>query len=63
MILRNLLRRRARTVLTTLGIAIGVAAIVGMGALNSGLAAGYQSTLTGSKADLVLTAQHIRCEL
>ena len=55
MIVKNLLRRKGRTLLTMVGIAIGVAAIVGLGALANGLAAGYDSFLTGSKADLILS--------
>lgn len=55
MILKNLLRRKGRTILTTLAISIGVAAIVGLGALGNGLAEGYDSFLTGSKADLIMS--------
>ena len=55
MIFKNLLRRKGRTILTVLGISIGVAAIVALGALANGLQAGYDSFLTGSKADLVLS--------
>ncbi len=55
MIFKNLLRRKGRTILTAIGIGIGVAAIVGLGALANGLAAGYDSFLTGSKADLILS--------
>lgn len=55
MIYKNLVRRKTRTLLTILGIAVGVAAIVAMGALADGLKAGYTSMLTGSKADLVLS--------
>ncbi len=55
MIFKNLLRRKGRTILTILGISIGVAAIVALGALANGLAAGYDSFLTGSKADLILS--------
>ena len=55
MIFKNLLRRKGRTILTALGIGVGVAAIVGLGALANGLAAGYDSFLTGSKADLILS--------
>jgi ABC-type antimicrobial peptide transport system permease subunit len=55
MILKNLLRRKARTFLTMLGISIGVAAIIGLGAMADGLDEGYASVLTGSKADLVLS--------
>ena len=55
MIFKNLLRRKGRTLLTTLAISIGVAAIVGLGALANGLAAGYDLFLTGSKADLILS--------
>lgn len=55
MILKSLLRRKGRTLLTVLGIAIGVAAIVGLGALARGLNAGYGAMMEGSKADLVLS--------
>ncbi len=55
MILKNLFRRKGRTLLTMLGVAVGVAAIVGLGALANGLSAGYDSFLTGSKADLILS--------
>jgi len=55
MMIKNLLRRKGRTLLTMLGIAIGVAAIIGLGALANGLAEGYDSFLSGSKADLILS--------
>jgi ABC-type antimicrobial peptide transport system permease subunit len=55
MILKNLLRRKMRTLLTMIGIGIGVAAIIGLGALADGLEMGYGSMLSGSKADLVLS--------
>ena len=55
MFLKNLFRRKIRTALTVLGISIGVAAILGLGAMASGLEAGYGSMLSGSKADLILS--------
>ena len=55
MIFKNLLRRKGRTFLTVLGISIGVAAIVALGALADGMQAGYDSFLTGSNADLILS--------
>jgi ABC-type antimicrobial peptide transport system permease subunit len=55
MILKNLLRRKTRTLLTMFGIAIGVAAIIGLGVMVDGLQAGYDAVLAGSKADLVLS--------
>ena len=55
MIFNNLFRRKGRTLLTVLGISIGVAAIVALGALADGIQAGYDSFLTGSKADLILS--------
>ena len=55
MFLKNLFRRKIRTLLTVLGIAIGVAAIIGLGALADGLQSGYGSMLKGTKADLVLS--------
>jgi ABC-type antimicrobial peptide transport system permease subunit len=54
-ILKNLFRRKGRTLLTLAGIAIGVAAIVGLGALAQGMRASYTAMAQGSKADLVLT--------
>jgi ABC-type antimicrobial peptide transport system permease subunit len=54
MIVRNLLRRKGRTLLTLAGIAIGVVAIITLGALADGFKAGYGSMMASSKADLVL---------
>ncbi len=55
MIFKNLFRRKGRTILTLLGISIGVAAIVALGAVAQGLRAGFASMSQGSQADLVLT--------
>ncbi|MCD4671165.1 MAG: ABC transporter permease [Anaerolineaceae bacterium] len=55
MVIRNLLRRKTRTLLTLLGISVGVAAIIGLGTMAEGLDAGYDSMLSGSNADLVLS--------
>ena len=57
MVIKNLSRRKVRTLLTMLGVSIGVAAIVALGALANGLAEGYNSIITGSKADLILGQQ------
>jgi ABC-type antimicrobial peptide transport system permease subunit len=55
MLLKNILRRKGRTFLTVLGISIGIAAIIGLGALANGFEAGYKSMLSGSNADLVVS--------
>ncbi|MFW6135592.1 MAG: ABC transporter permease [Chloroflexota bacterium] len=55
MILKNLFRRKGRTFLTLVGIAIGVAAIVALGAVARGMRAGFAAMTRGSQADLVLT--------
>jgi ABC-type lipoprotein release transport system permease subunit len=55
MILKNLFRRKGRTILTVLGISIGVAAIVALGAAAQGMRAGLTSMTRGSEADLMLT--------
>ena len=55
MIRKNLLRRKARTLLTVLGISIGVTAMILLGSLADGLDVGYTDMLTGSQADLVLS--------
>ncbi len=53
--LKNLFRRKSRTLLTVLGISIGVASIVGLGALTDQFESGYQSMLMGTKSDLILS--------
>ncbi len=55
MIFKNLYRRKARTTLTILGIAIGVAAIIALGVMASMLEDGFTSMMTGSKSDLLLS--------
>ncbi len=54
MILKNLLRRKTRTVLTLIGIAIGVASVVALGAFAEGFINTYSTVLTSSGADIVL---------
>ncbi len=54
MIFKNLFRRKGRTALTLIGIAIGVAAIIALGAMAAGLRAGYSAMAEGSEADLAL---------
>jgi ABC-type antimicrobial peptide transport system permease subunit len=54
-IFKNLFRRKGRTILTVLGISIGVAAIVALGALARGMQAGLSSMTRGSEADLVIS--------
>ncbi len=53
-ILKNITRRKTRTLLTVLGIAVGVAMIVALGAMGEGLRTGYVSMFSGSGADLVM---------
>lgn len=55
MILRNLWRRRTRTILTLIGISLGVAAIVALVAIGNGLIGGFTEMLSGSEADLVVS--------
>ena len=55
MIFKNLFRRKGRTILTVLGISIGVAAIIALGAVARGMQAGLTSMTRGSEADLVIT--------
>ncbi|MBN1815678.1 MAG: ABC transporter permease [Anaerolineae bacterium] len=55
MILKNLFRRKGRTIITLLGISIGVAAIVALGAMAGGLREGFSAMTQGSQADLVLS--------
>lgn len=55
MILKNLLRRKTRTLFTLFGIGIGVAAVVALGAMAEGIINSYGTVLTSSGADLILT--------
>jgi len=55
MVFKNLFRRKGRTLLTLVGISIGVAAIVALGAVAKGLRTGFAALTQGSQADLVLT--------
>ncbi len=59
MILKSLLRRKTRTLLTMAGVAIGVAAIVALGSLAEGLAAGYGAMGGGSGADLLVAQSDV----
>lgn len=54
MILKNLLRRKTRTFLTLLGIAIGVAAVVVLGGFAEGFINSYSTILTSSGADVIV---------
>lgn len=54
MILKNLLRRKTRTLLTLLGIAVGVAAVVSLSAFGEGFATGLDRAFASSDADLVV---------
>ena len=54
MVFRNLWRRKARSLLTMLGIAIGVAAVIALGAMAQGIAEGYAALGGGSGADLLV---------
>ncbi|HEY74645.1 MAG TPA: ABC transporter permease [Thermoflexia bacterium] len=55
MLLKNLFRRKGRTILTLAGVSIGVAAIVALGAMAEGIRTGYTEMARGSQADLVVT--------
>jgi putative ABC transport system permease protein len=55
MILKNLLGRKTRSLLTIVGIGIGIASMVALGAIADGLEAGYQAMFTGSQGDLIVT--------
>lgn len=54
MIIKSLFRRKIRTLLTALGIAIGVAAVIALGALGEGFISGYRAMGGGSGADILV---------
>ena len=55
MILKNLWRRATRSILTLLGIAIGVAAVVALGAVAKGFTANFATAVGGGDNDLLIT--------
>ena len=55
MILKNLWRRKTRTLLTVLGIAIGVAAVVSLGAIGAGIVESYGSILSNPTTDITVS--------
>ena len=57
MIFNNLLRRSVRSSLTLLGIAIGVAAVVSLGAIAEGFTANFATVVGGSNNDLLITQE------
>lgn len=54
MIFSNLYRRKARTLLTAFGIAVGVAAVIALGAMADGFVQGYAALSSGSGADVLV---------
>lgn len=54
MILKNLWRRKTRTLLTLLGVAVGVAAVVSLSAFGEGLASGFERMFGATIADLTV---------
>jgi len=55
MIFKNLWRRKTRTLLTLIGVAIGVMAVVVLGAFAEGFINSYSTVLTSSGADIIVT--------
>ncbi len=53
MTIRNLWQRRTRTVLTTLGIGVGIAAIVALNGISAGFMDTFTQMVVGSQADLM----------
>ncbi len=51
LILKNILRNKSRSILAVIGIAIGVAAVVGLGLITDNLSESTQSALTAGAAD------------
>ncbi len=55
MIFKNLWRRKTRTFLTSLGIAVGVAAVVALSAFGEGLASGFEESFASAEADITVS--------
>lgn len=59
LILKNMLRRKARSVFMVLGISIGIATIIALGAVMSGMTANVEGMLKSGKADLVVAEKGV----
>lgn len=62
MVLKNLLRRATCSLLTIAGIAVGVAAVVALGAMADGIAKNYTNAV-GLSNDSSNPSQCLRCRL
>jgi putative ABC transport system permease protein len=51
LIIKNIFRNKSRSLLAVFGIAIGVAAVVGLGLVTDNLSASTQKALTAGAAD------------
>lgn len=56
LILKNIFRNKSRSVLAIFGIAIGIAAVVGLGLVTDGLTTSTQKALTAGAADLTVVS-------
>ncbi len=56
LILKNIFRNKSRTFLAILGIAVGIAAVIGLGLVTDGLASSTQKALTAGAADFTLVS-------
>lgn len=55
LVIKNLLRRRSRSLLTIVGIAIGIAAVVALTSLAWGFERGLENVYTARGTDLIVT--------
>ena len=55
MVFKNLWWRKTRTLLTMLGIAVGVAGVVALSAFGEGMATGFEKVFTSTGADLAVS--------
>jgi putative ABC transport system permease protein len=59
LIFKNILRRKARSIFTVLGISIGIATIVALGALMNGMTASMEGVLKSGEADFFIAQSGI----
>ena len=56
LIIKNIFRNKSRSFLAVIGIAIGVAAVIGLGLVTDGLSASTQNALTADAADFTVVS-------
>ena len=59
LIFKNMMRRKARSAFTLIGISIGIATIIALGALMNGMTSGMQGIIRSGEADFIVVQKGV----